>query len=173
MGNIINNEEDKVSNWDDCYYITPDILTFYGTYNTATDSYKEYINSVKSQQNTGLQLAKQQAIFSGLTGGLSNLLNMGEDVADGDGLGFLKSTLKFGTGIASSILKYQNKEKQIQAKNEDKRRVAKANNISSSVSSDDMNNKRNGLSAKYYNDGFTGDIDNYFCNIINLSLIHI
>lgn len=164
MGNINNNiYNDPISKWDDCYYLAPNILTFYGTYNIATDSYKEYINSVKSQQNTGLQVAKQQAIFSGITGGLSNLINMAGDVADRDGLGFLKSTLNLGSGIASNILKYQNKERQINAKNEDTRRVSKANNISSSVSSDDMNNKRNG----YYQDS---PDDIYFYNTINIRL---
>ena len=125
-----------------------DLKSWYSTINIATDSYINYINSVKSTQNTNLQIAKQQSslgIASAVIGGVSSLAQSAFMGALGGGasgaISAVGSLANTGMGIANNILKYQNTKKQIDAQNADAKRSSSANNVNSNAVIDDMNNK--------------------------------
>lgn len=133
-----------------------------GTFNCSTDSYATYINSVKSSQNTGLQIARQQlkySTLSNLSGMLQNILTMpakvGGSLLKGDLGGAVNNlwggifgTVNGGINQFKNISKYENVAKQINAQNLDAKNSATASNIGSSVATDDIKNKAN-LYKKY------------------------
>ena len=130
---------------------------FRGTFNVATNSYNSYVAGSKQQQNTGLQVAKQQFLsssFSNLSNGLQSVLTTPAktfgSLLKGD-LGGAASNLFGGIfGVVNTGLnqwnnteKYKNYVKGVAAKNLDAKNSATANNIGSSVTTDDVTNKLN------------------------------
>ena len=154
-----NNGDSTTNNWDKATYKYIDLKSWYSTINIATDSYINYINSVKSTQNTNLQIAKQQSalgIASAVFGGIGSIAS---SVATGGAAGAVSaggSLISTGMGIANNILKYQNTKKQIDAQNADAKRSSSANNVNSNAVVDDMNNKiySAGGSANNITNGF-------------------
>lgn len=133
------------------YYRTP--LSTY-TYNypqtntVITDTYKQYLNSVRASQDTSMSIAKQQmdlGIAKNVLGGIggvasgigqmlnpTNLFNPGKFVEAGANI--FNSISGAATGTASEVLAYQNKQKEIDAANLDKQ-----NSIGATVHSSTIN----------------------------------
>ena len=138
------NDRDRVvKSWTAFSYKYCDIKSWYSTMSVAISSYSEYINSVKSTQNTNLQIAKQQSTMGIVGNVLSGVTGVASAVMSGNVLGGISSLTNSAMGIANNVLKYQNTQKKIDAENEDKYRVAKANNINSNSVTDDIMNKLN------------------------------
>lgn len=115
------------------------INTMRGTFNVNVDSYNEYINSVKIQQNTNLEIARQSIGFSTT----SNLLNF---AATGELSGI--NMVNQGLQAVGGLMKYANMEKSYAAQNMTAKNTAKSENISSSVTADDTYNKMNFKGSK-------------------------
>lgn len=115
------------------------INTMRGTFNISVDSYNEYINSVKSTQNTNLEIARQNLKYSGAV----SMLNfaMGGELT---GVNMINQ----GFQQIGNFMKYHNMEKSYAAQNMAAKNTSQANNISSSVTSDDIYNKTNLFSIK-------------------------
>ena len=135
--------DNSKNTWTNFKYKYCDIMSWYSTIAVAISSYTEYINSVKSTQNTNLQIAKQQSTMGIVGNVLSGVTGVASAVMSGNVIGGISSLTNSAMGIANSVLKYQNTQKKIDAENEDKYRVAKANNINSNSVTDDMLNKLN------------------------------
>ena len=99
------------------------------TFPTSTNEYKSYLASVQSSQNTQMQLAKQNAIWGGVKSALSGAMGVASSLASGNVAGAVSSGMGAITGIADSVMQYQNKKREMDAQNADKQRSATAKNI--------------------------------------------
>lgn len=114
-----------------------------GTLNVAADSYNEYVNSVKANQNTNLQIAKQEQVSSGIQNIIGGMIGASAGVLSGNWGGVAATFSNTMFGAYNNQMKYQNYQKQIDAQNQTARNTATANNLSSSVTADDIYNKMN------------------------------
>ena len=96
---------------------------------TSTNEYKSYLASVQSTQNTQIQLAKQNAIWGGVKSAISGAMGVASSLATGNVAGAVSSGMGAITGIADSVMQYQNKKREMDAQNADKQRSATAKNI--------------------------------------------
>lgn len=99
------------------------------TFPTSTNEYKSYLASVQSTQNTQMQLAKQNAIWGGVKSAVSGVMGVASSLATGNVAGAVSSGIGAITGIADSVMQYQNKKREMDAQNADKQRAATAKNI--------------------------------------------
>lgn len=99
------------------------------TFPTSTNEYKSYLASVQSTQNTQIQLAKQNAIVGGVKSFINGAMGAASAALSGNVMGAVSSTVGAFSGIADSVMQYQNKKREMDAQNADKQRSATANNI--------------------------------------------
>lgn len=99
------------------------------TFPTSTNEYKSYLASVQSSQNTQMQIAKQNAIWGGVKSAISGAMGVASSLASGNVAGAVSSGMGAITGIADSVMQYQNKKRELDAQNADKQRSATAKNI--------------------------------------------
>lgn len=148
------------------------------------NSYNSYISSVQNQQNTSIQISKQQmgmgifrSLYSGVSQGLNAIGQMGMNpmFAAGGMVNAVGSTI---SGVTSSIMQYQNTKRQIDAKNADALNSSTANNI---VSSSDIGCINNSVIINEFLDAhitrfnfymFEGLIANNPFNMINVQLLN-
>lgn len=118
------------------------------TFPTSTSDYQSYLASVQSQQNTQIQVAKQQSIFGGIKAAIGGVLGVAGSLATGNIAGAVSSGVNAISGIAGSVMQYQNKKREIDAQNADKQRSSTANQINpSSISSVISNGSINSIGA--------------------------
>lgn len=98
----------------------------------STNSYIQYLSSVQSSQNTGLQVAKQQSIINGVQGGLNSVFGAVGSFMSGNILGGVSSLVNGGFGVAKNVLQYENKKRMLDAQNADKQRSSTANKFQAS-----------------------------------------
>lgn len=99
------------------------------TFPTSTNEYKSYLASVQSTQNTQIQLAKQNAIVGGVKSFINGAMGAASAALSGNVMGAVSSTVGAYSGIADSVMQYQNKKREMDAQNADKQRSATAKNI--------------------------------------------
>lgn len=99
------------------------------TFPTSTNEYKSYLASVQSTQNTQMQLAKQNAIWGGVKQAIGGAMGAASAALSGNVMGAVSSTVGAFSGIADSVMQYQNKKREMDAQNADKQRAATAKNI--------------------------------------------
>lgn len=99
------------------------------TFPTSTNEYKSYLASVQSTQNTQMQLAKQNAIVGGVKSFINGAMGAASAALSGNVMGAVSSTVGAFSGIADSVMQYQNKKREMDAQNADKQRSATAKNI--------------------------------------------
>lgn len=153
---------ESIGSWINPAYITNNIIQHHGTFATSTNSYSEYINSVKSQQNTSIEIAKQQYDLNNFSNTYGTISGIFSSVASGNIFGAIDKSVNGIVKNISNLYKYQNTQKQIDAKNLDTHNVARAKNITSSVTSDDIFNKRNQV--------YLSNNDNRICTTYNIKL---
>lgn len=151
------------------------------TFPTSTNEYKSYLASVQSSQNTQMQLAKQNAIWGGVKSYINGAMGAASAALSGNVMGAVSSSMGAITGIADSVMQYQNKKREMDAQNADKQRSATAKNIEPSsiesiiknstiTMSDVPNNRRLNLGVL---DGvITATSYNDFLNEMNSSMIN-
>lgn len=98
----------------------------------STNSYIQYLSSVQSSQNAGMQIAKQDSIINGVQGGLNSVFGAVGSFMSGNILGGVSSLVNGGFGVAKSVLQYENKKRMLDAQNADKQRSATANKFQAS-----------------------------------------
>lgn len=99
------------------------------TFPTSTNEYQTYLASVQSTQNTQMQLAKQNAIFGGVKSYINGAMGAASAALSGNVMGAVSSAVGAFSGIADSVMQYQNKKREMDAQNADKQRSATAKNI--------------------------------------------
>lgn len=110
------------------------------TFPTSTNEYKSYLASVQSTQNTQMQLAKQNAIVGGVKSFINGAMGAASAALSGNVMGAVSSTVGAFSGIADSVMQYQNKKREMDAQNADKQRSATAKNIEPSSIESVINN---------------------------------
>lgn len=96
------------------------------TFPTSTNEYKSYLASVQSTQNTQMQIAKQNAIVGGVKSYINGAMGAVSAALSGNVMGAVSSTVGAFSGIADSVMQYQNKKREMDAQNADKQRSATA-----------------------------------------------
>lgn len=99
------------------------------TFPTSTNEYKSYLASVQSTQNTQIQVAKQNAIWGGVKQAIGGVMGVASSLASGNVAGAVSSGMGAITGIADSVMQYQNKKREMDAQNADKQRSSIAKNF--------------------------------------------
>ena len=139
-------------------YFKPDFIKYdyaisgMETLPISTNSYIQYLSSVQSSQNTGLQVAKQQSIINGVQGGLNSVFGAVGSFMSGNILGGVSSLVNGGFGVAKNVLQYENKKRMLDAQNADKERSATANKFQAS---NRVSNYHNGFNKRVqYNIGW-------------------
>lgn len=131
----------------------------------STNAYSQYLAGVQSQQNTNLQIAKQQSIFGGIKSAFSGIMGVAGGLLTGNIGGAISSGLGAITGIAGSVMQYQNQKRQIDAQNADALRSATANNINASnIDSNISNSKINRVFNDYNGRINMGEHDGIIAN---------
>lgn len=151
------------------------------TFPTSTNEYKSYLASVQSSQNTQMQLAKQNAIWGGVKSAISGAMGVASSLATGNVAGAVSSGMGAITGIADSVMQYQNKKREMDAQNADKQRSATAKNIepssiesiikNSTITMSDVPNSRR-LNIGVLDGVITSTSYNDFLNEMNSSMIN-
>lgn len=151
------------------------------TFPTSTNEYKSYLASVQSTQNTQMQLAKQNAIWGGVKSAISGAMGVASSLATGNVAGAVSSGMGAITGIADSVMQYQNKKREMDAQNADKQRSATAKNIepssiesiikNSTITMNDVPNSRR-LNLGVLDGVITLTSYNNFLNEMNSSMIN-
>lgn len=151
------------------------------TFPTSTNEYKSYLASVQSTQNTQIQLAKQNAIWGGLKSAIGGAMGVASSLATGNVAGAVSSGMGAITGIADSVMQYQNKKREMDAQNADKQRSATAKTIepssiesiikNSTITMNDVPNSRR-LNIGVLDGVITSTSYNNFLNEMNSSLIN-
>lgn len=151
------------------------------TFPTSTNEYKSYLASVQSTQNTQMQLAKQNAIVGGVKSFINGAMGAASAALSGNVMGAVSSTVGAFSGIADSVMQYQNKKREMDAQNADKQRSATAKNIEpSSIESVIKNSTITNREVPNTSRLNLGDLDgvitatsyNDFLNEMNSSLIN-
>lgn len=148
---------------------------------TSTNEYKSYLASVQSTQNTQIQLAKQNAIVGGVKSFINGAMGAASAALSGNVMGAVSSTVGAFTGIADSVMQYQNKKREMDAQNADKQRSATAKNIepssiesiikNSTITMNDVPNSRR-LNLGVLDGVITSTSYNDFLNEMNSSMIN-
>ena len=151
------------------------------TFPTSTNEYKSYLASVQSTQNTQMQLAKQNAIWGGVKSAISGAMGVASSLATGNVAGAVSSGVGAITGIADSVMQYQNKKREMDAQNADKQRSATAKNIepssiesiikNSTITMSDVPSNRR-LNIGVLDGVITSTSYNDFLNEMNCSMIN-
>lgn len=151
------------------------------TFPTSTNEYKSYLASVQSTQNTQMQIAKQNAIWGGVKSAISGAMGVASSLATGNVAGAISSGVGAITGIADSVMQYQNKKREMDAQNADKQRSATAKNIepssiesiikNSTITMSDVPNTRR-LNIGVLDGVITATSYNDFLNEMNSSMIN-
>lgn len=151
------------------------------TFPTSTNEYKSYLASVQSSQNTQMQLAKQNGIWGGVKSAISGAMGVASSLATGNVAGAVSSGMGAITGIADSVMQYQNKKREMDAQNADKQRSATAKNIepssiesiikNSTITMNDVPNTRR-LNIGVLDGVITSTSYNDFLNEMNSSMIN-
>lgn len=141
----------KGASWYNPYLPTINKLKSFEVLPSNTNVYSQYIAGVQSQQNTSIELSKQQmfmgmfrSAYSGAAQSLNAVGQMGMNPMFAAG-GFTNAIGSTISGIASSIIQYQNTKKQIDAKNADVLRSSTANNINTSDENSNIANSVIGI----------------------------
>lgn len=139
-------------------YFKPDFIKYdyaisgMETLPISTNSYIQYLSSVQSSQNTGLQVAKQTSIINGVQGGLNSVFGAVGSFMSGNILGGVSSLVNGGFGVAKNVLQYENKKRMLDAQNADKERSSTANQFQAS---NRVSNYHNGFNKRVqYNIGW-------------------
>ena len=153
------------------------------TFPTSTNEYKSYLASVQSTQNTQMQLAKQNAIWGGLKQAIGGAMGVASSLASGNIAGAVSSGMGSITGIADSVMQYQNKKREMDAQNADKQRSSSAKTLEPSSIESIIKNSTIGMRFLPGNGKWRlnlGDLDgvitstsyNDFLNEMNSSMIN-
>lgn len=151
------------------------------TFPTSTNEYKSYLASVQSTQNTQIQLAKQNAIWGGVKSYINGAMGAASAALSGNVMGAVSSGVGAITGIADSVMQYQNKKREMDAQNADKQRSSTAKNIepssiesiikNSTITMNDVPNNRR-LNIGVLDGVITSTSYNDFLNEMNSSVIN-
>ena len=99
------------------------------SYTIATDGYKSYLNSVKSQQDATLRVAQANAIYGGVMGGVGGTGGFLANLFTGNIPAVVGSVMNGLDTAISGGLQYYAQEQQIEAQRQDQRRSASAHVI--------------------------------------------
>ena len=99
------------------------------SYTIATDGYKSYLNSVKSQQDATLRVAQANAIYGGVMGGVGGTGGFLANLFTGNIPAVVGSVMNGLDNAISGGLQYYAQEQQIEAQRQDMRRSATAHVI--------------------------------------------
>lgn len=142
------------------------------TFPTTTNAYSQYLAGVQTQQNTNLQVAKQQLIMKGVNSYVGGMLGLASGAIGGNiagtissGIGVVSAGINGISNIVNNVLQFQNQKRQTDAMNADKLRSMSANTINPSSIQANIANSKITKIAKYPVGKIKfGDIDGIIAN---------